>query len=133
MRPVVRFQHPRFVGLALLVAGVAMNAMNWHTITSEGRYSVIGTITGPIGTLWGLWRLCIGQPWDERTNRMQRWATVGDSVVLSVSLAVSALVVTWIFRHSDDESALVLALALGIGTIGGLVAGILEWRKQRGT
>jgi hypothetical protein len=131
VNPAVRLKHPRLFGLVLLAAGLVLNFMNWNEITTHGRYWLVGLLAGPLGTLLGLWRIGIGQPWDDKTNRMQRWAAAGDTIACALGLGISALVVTWIFRHSSGEQGLLLACALGVGALGALYFGVREWRAKR--
>ena len=89
-RPQVRLRRPRLFGVVMIACGLVLNVMNWHEVTTTGRYWVLSLAMGPAAILFGMWRLAVGQPWNEAANRMERWATAGDLITVGVGLAISA-------------------------------------------
>lgn len=115
-----RIRHPRAVGLVLFVAGVVLDLMNWHELTHEGGYWFIGILLGPFATMFGLWRVCIGQPWDDKANRMKRWASVGDAIAIVSGLAISGVIIAWLYQQGDRGNAIALIVALAVGALAAL-------------
>lgn len=116
-----RIRYPRAIGLVLFVGGVMFSLVSWLQFTNEGQYWLLGILLGPLATLGGLWHICIGQPWDDKANRMKQWASVGDAIVMGSGVAISGIIV---YQHDDVRDATGLILALVIG-------GVVAWYRYR--
>ncbi len=81
----------------MLVCGLVLNVINWDEFASSSRYWVMATLSGPLVCLIGLWRVFIGQPWDDAANRPKRWPLIGDVVAIIVGLTISAFVLAHIY------------------------------------
>ncbi len=92
LRPTPRLKHPRLFGLMLLGCGLVLNALNAYESIHDGKYYAIALMTGPFACLFGLWRLVIGQPWNESANRIKAWVLIGDGVAAVIGLTVSGAV-----------------------------------------
>jgi len=88
-RPAPRLKNPRLFGLLLLGCGVVLNALNAYESIQRGKYYAVALLIGPFACLFGLWRIAIGQPWNETTNRMRGWVLIGDSVAAVIGLSIS--------------------------------------------
>jgi hypothetical protein len=75
------------VGIAIL--GGAFTA---YSITARGEYGVTLLLATPVAGVLGLWRLAVGQPWDEEANRAKTWGLLGDSAAAILGLAIAGFV-----------------------------------------